>query len=151
MSYHIRLKDYRCPSCDALYIPYKVDLSCPNCGRVSSNINQEYLNFIDELIVSLRVNKIKNGKYLPKAWSVECFSEYIQHVIFYMFDDLDKNKKDTVKTFVNKYLDPIDLGKNTIYRKDHVRSIFFEVYSRKKELHISIWTKLLSKLLPQVK
>lgn len=148
MSYHIRLKDYSCPSCNALYIPYKVDLPCPNCKKISNNITKEYFNFINELVISLRINKIKNGRYLPEAWHTGCFSEYVQNVIFHVFDALDKNKKDIVDNFVNTYLDSIDWDKDSIYRKDYIRSVFFEVYHRKNELSVGIWTKLLSKLLP---
>ncbi len=146
MSHHIRLKEYNCPNCNALYVPYKVDIPCPNCKKISDNISQEYLGFIDELIISLRINKLNCGRYLPDAWYTGSFTEYIQEVVFHIFDALDKNKTDTVEVFIKKYLDSIEWDKESIYRKEYIHSIFLEIYSRKNELSVSLWTKILHKL-----
>lgn len=148
MSYHIRLEEYNCPSCNALYIPYKINIPCPNCKKIPDNVPREYLSFIDDLITSLRINKIRNGKYLPNAWYIGSFVEYIQSVIFNIFDRLDISKTSEVEMFVNEYLDSTEWDKNIPYGKDYIHSIFLEIYSRKNELSVSLWTKLIFKLLP---
>ncbi|PIR68293.1 hypothetical protein COU49_01865 [Candidatus Nomurabacteria bacterium CG10_big_fil_rev_8_21_14_0_10_35_16] len=146
MSYHIKLKEYNCPSCSVFYIPYKNNIPCPFCKKIPADISKEYLTFINELIASLRVNKIREDKYIPSAWHTGSFTEYIQDVVFRVFNTLDKNKPNNVELFVSKYLDQIKWAGDTCYLKDYIKSIILEVYSRKNELHISFWTKLISKL-----
>jgi hypothetical protein len=148
MSYHIKLKEYNCPSCNALYIPYKVNMLCPFCRKIPENTPKEYLGFIDEVIISLKMNKVQGGRYLPNAWYIGSTSEYFQDVIFRIFDALDKNKTDTAEVFIDGYLNLTERYKDAIYMKNYIKSMFLEVYSRKSELHISIWNKFLLKLLP---
>jgi uncharacterized protein (UPF0297 family) len=156
MSYHIRLDEYKCSECEALYIPYEENLPCPNCKVVPANVSKEYFGFITELIASLRVNKIKNGNYFPDAWYIGSFTDYIQDIIFHIFNALEKQKFNNISNvvnflnstvFVKKYLDSMEWDEESLYRKDYINSIIQKIYSRKKELKISLWTRLLSKLL----
>lgn len=148
MSYHIKLKEYNCPNCNALYIPYKENMACPSCKTIPVNTPKEYLGFIDELIASLRVNKIREGRYIPSAWYTGSFTEYIQGIIFHLFDALDKDKSKNVELFISEYLGSMKLDKDDNYLKNYIYSLSLEIYSRKSELRISFWTKLVSKLLP---
>lgn len=146
MTYHIRLKEYKCPNCNALYIPYKENIPCPSCKTVSVNISKEYLGFIDELIVSLRVNKIREGRYIPSAWYTGSFTEYIQGIIFHLFDALDKEKPKNVELFISECLVSIKLDEGDKYLKNYIHSLALEIYSRKSELHITFWEKLREKI-----
>jgi hypothetical protein len=148
MSYHINLKEYNCPSCDALYIPYKVNMPCPNCKKIPDNTPEEYLHFIDQIITSLVINKEREGSYRPSAWYIGSFTDYIQSVIFHVFNALENKKRtDTVEVFVTKYLNSTQWDEDAPYRKDYIHSIFTEIYSRRKELRVSLWSSLWSRFL----
>lgn len=145
MSYHIKLKDYNCPKCDALYIPYEKNLSCPSCKVIPIGISGEYLKFIDELIISLRVNKLSCGEYLPGAWYSGSFSESIQPVFFKIFYILSKKKLSSGELFINEYFikcEPED--KKDEYLRDYFKSIALKIYSRKKELNVGLCNRLIS-------
>ena len=143
MSYHIKLKEYNCPNCNILYIPYKENMPCPSCKTILINTPKEYLGFIDELIVSLRVNKIKNNRYIPGVWYIGSFTEYVQDIIFHIFEAMDNSKLNDPKLLIDEYIDLIKSDENI---KKHIHSIVMEVYFRKNELNINYWDRLLCKL-----
>ncbi len=145
MSYHIKLKEYFCPNCKASFIPYELKMSCPNCKTVQKNIPNEYLSFIDELIVSLRVNKIRGGSFLPGAWYMGSYAEHMQSIIFKLFYAVESKKLDI--NGLKKYMDDIRWDQTTPYFKGYVTDMALRVYSRKSELKVSFWSRLLSKLL----
>lgn len=148
MSYHIKLKDYNCPDCNALYIPYKEGMFCPSCKTVPVNISKEYLGFIDQLIVSLRVNKIKGNKYIPSAWYVGSMVDQVQSVIFSVFDILETKRPANEVVAINEHLNSLTWDNNSPYLKDNIKSICQEILLRKKELRVSLFTKLLSIIIP---
>jgi hypothetical protein len=146
MSYHIKLKDYFCSSCGAQYIPYKGDIPCPNCKKAPAGNISDYASFIEQMIGSLRANKMKGGSYLPGAWYIGSFTDHIQDIIFHVFNILDDNKKEDGKSLIIKYLDSIEWDKESFYIKEHAKSIALEVYARKRELKIGFLNKILSRI-----
>lgn len=147
MSYHLNLKEYTCPGCNAVYIPYEKDMACPGCQRIESNVPEEYLDFISRLISSLRVNKLRGGRYIAMAWLIGSYCDYLQNLIFHVFDAIDREKPKDVEAFVTKYLDAITWDADAPYRKDYIHKIVSKIYARKKELHIGLWTRLLSRIM----
>ena len=152
MSYHINLKEYNCPSCDVLYIPYKVNMPCPSCKKIPNNTPEEYLHFIDQIITSLVINKEREGSYLPSAWYVGSFTDFIQDIFFNIFYSLNRDKPKNVDKYIKEYLDLMEWDEDAPYRKDYIHSVFNEIYSRKKELRVSMlskmWSNFLLKILP---
>jgi len=147
MSYHIKLEEYRCSNCDALYIPYKVNMPCPNCKKIPDNTPEEYLHFIDQIITSLVINKEREGGYLPSAWYVGSFTDFIQDILFNIFYSLNRDKPKNADKYINEYLDSMEWDEDAPYRKDYIHSIFTEIYSRKKELRVSLWSRLWTRFL----
>jgi len=82
MSYHIKLKDFECPDCSAIYMPYSADVVCPKCKKLNPVENAEYFNFAEEVLASMKTHKNLYGEYHPPAWKQGCFAEYIQSVSF---------------------------------------------------------------------
>ena len=151
MTYHIRLKDYTCPKCEALYVPYEEGVACPCCStKTEIGVSKEYSDFIDSIIISLRVNKMREGRFRPSAWYMGTFVGYVQSIIFRVFDAWDKNWFDKGEIFINKQIDAINFGKDYPYIKDYIKSIASKVYKERKFLRISLFEKFLSKVLPSI-
>lgn len=146
MSYHISLEDYYCPNCNALYIPYEENMSCPKCKKVDNNIPKEYLEFIDKMIASLRVNKIDGGMFIPLGWYMGSFTDSVQDIIFHIFYAWDKKRPRDGELFITNYVNTLECDKEELYIKGYINSIALEIYARRKELRVSLWTRLLSKL-----
>lgn len=149
MSYHIKLEEYVCPNCKAEYIPYEEGLPCPSCKIIPTNISKEYFKFIDELIVSLRINKISTGRYIPDAWLIDSFSDNIQSVFFRLFQFWSIKKSHDGEAFINEYFKNFIIkDKEVEFMRNYLNAIALKVYSRKKELRVSFWSKILRNLLP---
>lgn len=149
MSYHIKLERYTCSNCKVEYIPYKEELPCPSCKEVPENTPKEYFGLLDELIVSLRINKINSGGYIPDAWLIDSFSDNIQSVFFRLFQFWSIKKPRDGEAFINEYFKNFIIeDKELEYMRDYLRVIALKIYSRKKELEVSIWIRLMSKLKP---
>lgn len=88
MTLHIRLKDYQCPKCNFQYIPFAKDVTCPGCNFLDKDTN-EYHDFIQRLLGSLRGHKMQYGSYTPPVWITSSFAEHIQSLCFKFFDVLD--------------------------------------------------------------
>ncbi len=80
--------NHRCSNCDALYIPYNINMSCPNCGA------KEHLecDFIDLAARSITINLNQHGSCIPPAWSVLSFSDDVLLRLFVAFEDCKKVK-----------------------------------------------------------
>jgi hypothetical protein len=78
MSLHIAY-DYQCPVCGVNFIPYKEGgMVCPQCGAKTD----EYFNFIDRAIASIKYHLEYYGKIHPGAWLVSSFADAILEDIF---------------------------------------------------------------------
>jgi len=149
MTYHIKCQEYKCPECSALYIPFKKDFVCPNCGESTD----EFYDFVPELIRSIRGNKRKEGSYTPSAWAYLNFTDYVQYPIFNLFDCLEEERPENEIEYINNWFDKIQWEQE--YFKNYVREIAFLVYEDYKanrnsylcirpikELKRSLWRKL---------
>ncbi|MFA5935062.1 MAG: hypothetical protein WC827_04210 [Candidatus Paceibacterota bacterium] len=145
MSYHIKLKEYKCPKCEALYVPYEENLPCPSCKTVPmTNVSKEYFRFVDGLITSLRINKINGGSYLPGAWYIGSFVDSIQELVFKIFNYMEIKKPKNMESFTKECLDLMIVDDKSLYLKDYFYKIILKIYSRRKELKVSLWTKISS-------
>jgi hypothetical protein len=81
MTRHI-LYHHRCPRCDEEYIPYDVDVPCPKCGLIEG----ERFDLISEAVASARSNLSVQGSYVPAAWLLESFADWILYRIFRMLE-----------------------------------------------------------------
>jgi len=120
MSYHIKLKDYFCSKCKAEYIPYEKGILCPNCKISTENIPEEYLGFIDELIVSLMVNKHRGGEFLPMGWLEASFADSIQYILFKTFYVWDNKKPKDGESFIKEYINNLRFENKDLYLKDYI-------------------------------
>jgi hypothetical protein len=146
MSYHLNLQ-YYCPSCETAYIPYEENIVCPFCKTKAMDIPKECFVLIDELIVSLRSNKAKEGRYLLGAWYVGSFSDFLQEIIFKIFDAWDKEKPSNGELFITNYINNIKFEENSACLKEYINPIALKIYYRKEELRVGLWTRLISKIL----
>jgi DNA-directed RNA polymerase subunit RPC12/RpoP len=90
MSYHIRLKEYHCPKCQAEYIPFAEDVKCPKCDFLDRGTS-EYWGFVDQIINSMKAHKIEYGRYVPPGWHMGSASESMQYVCMDVFDDMERS------------------------------------------------------------
>jgi hypothetical protein len=147
MSYHIKL-EYVCPNCKAEYIPYEEGLPCPSCKIIPTNTPKEYLGFIDELIVSLRINKMSCDRYIPDAWLTASFTDNLQSVFFRLFQFLSIKKPRDGEAFINEYFKNFIIkDKEVEFMRNYLHIIALKVHSRKEEFYVSSWSRLWSKFL----
>ena len=148
MTYHIKLEEYTCPGCKAEYIPYENGLSCPSCKIIPIDVSEEYFGFIDNLIVSLRINKINSGRYVPEAWLTASFSDNIQLIFFKLFHFWSIKKPHDGEAFINEYFKNFIIEeKESEYMRDYLHNIALKVHTRKEEFHVSWWTRLMGRFL----
>lgn len=124
MTIHINYKGYKCPNCSVLFIPFQEKLKCPKCGKVAS----EFFDLIPEIITSMKYHKRRYGFYTPPAWYTGSISEYIQSIIFTLFDKIERDKPKKL----NKEIVIAPLNKtnweNQDYMRKHIKGIAFGVY-----------------------
>ena len=73
MSIQIRGCENSCAQCQKIYIPLHKEYPCPACGVVNKIIEAEdkydeehiHLDFINELIGSMKYYKANNGQFVP--------------------------------------------------------------------------------------
>ena len=126
MTYHIKTTDFFCPKCDAIYMPYSSDLPCPKCQVVNPIEDPRSLDFIERVLESMKVHKIRYGRYTPDAWYQGCYSEYLQSVIFSTFDNLEAREVSDPKTFIREYI--MSNPDAQQYAKEHTVDIELKVY-----------------------
>lgn len=99
MTLHIGRKDYSCPYCDAVFVPFGVPPICPNCAR-ENPVSQEYHDSISWCVSSLRYNRSRYGRYRPGAWSIITCSDRIQYYLFIMCDFIETDRPADVQKYV---------------------------------------------------
>jgi len=131
MTLHINKPDFKCSKCKTVFIPYKIGIKCPKCNNEVKEDISEYLNFIKNLVGSMRVHKMQYGRYHPGAWYVGSMSDHIQSLIFQIFDSMEyDSEKNKEKEYLSKSIDEIkwkDEKGNQEYLKGYVKEIAFEV------------------------
>ena len=148
MSYHMKLEEYSCPDCKAEYIPYEKGLPCPSCKIIPTDISEEYFGFIDNLIVSLRINKMSCGRYIPDAWYIGSMSDNLQSIFFRLFQFLSIKKPRDGEAFIGEYFKNFIIEEKEVeFMRDYLHTIALKVHSRKEEFHVNWWTRLIGRFL----
>jgi len=148
MTYHIKLEEYACPDCKAEYIPYEEGLPCPSCKTIPTDVSEKYFGFINELIASLRINKINSGRYIPDAWLTASFADNLQSVFFRLFQFWSIKKPKDGEAFINEYFKNFTIEDTEVeYMRDYLHTIALKVHSRKEEIRVSWWTRRIGRFL----
>lgn len=125
MSYHIHLKNFVCPKCSEVYIPYQKDLPCPNCGTMNTVSDERYFNFITDCIQSMKAHKKQFGRYRPNAWYIGTYTEQIQSLTFELFDALEASGPTDKQNYVTEYISGLDADP---WLKHHLINIDLAIY-----------------------
>jgi hypothetical protein len=118
--------DHQCPFCKAYYIPYDVDVPCPDCGLVE----QERFDFIPQAVASARFNLETHGSYVPTAWFACSLAD---HILWLLFGLLENQRKEPdgqpFEGLAHKTLEYMNWGTQA-YLRDHVYAIAVRVYEK---------------------
>lgn len=136
MSMHFDKDNYRCLNCNAIFLPYKINFKCPNCGQlIPDSDTKEYINSIEDIANSLEVHKRQYGHYFPGAWNVFNIMDHIQSIVFSIFDALERDMPENKEQFINDSLENNFIWVKQIYLKDHIKEIamgVLELYEKGK-------------------
>jgi len=100
MTIHIHFKDIKCKKCSAVFIPFKKDFRCLNCGESTD----EFFDFIPEMIDSMEHHKKRYGQFTPPGWYKGSLAEHVQSIIFMIFDSLEAEKPKNHQEFIQSHL-----------------------------------------------
>ena len=114
MALHI-VYDHQCAACEADYIPYDQDVSCPQCGTLEA----ERFDFIPQAAKSLRFNKSKDGTFLPPAWWATSLGDQLLGLLFPLFETSDVDRPADFDAFAKAWLASMDWGHRP-YLMNHV-------------------------------
>ncbi len=128
MSLRINSRDIKCSKCSLLYIPFRKNFCCPNCGEPA----KEFFDFIPEIIYSMNYHKRRYGRFFPYGWYVGSLTNHIQETIFLLFDKIEEVKPADPKGFIISSLDNMDWSHQP-YLKNHVKDIVLAVYNIYKD------------------
>jgi len=152
MTIHIRLKEINCQKCSACFIPFKLNLPCPNCGEKA----REFSDFLSELIYSMKYHKMLYGYFTPPAWLGSSLIEEIQYAIYKIFDEIEAEKLTNPEKIISSSLFTTGFnGKE--YLKKHIEDIALAIYEdykikpnsyQRENINIEIPTIEKSALLP---
>lgn len=126
MTIHIHKKDHVCPECSALYIPYTPDVTCPRCGHTSEP-KDDYSNIVKECVASLIFNKNEYDSFIPPAWSIICFVDVAQNIMFRAFETVEKEGGKDFETFIDNFLKKV---KAHDYQKKNLKGFLMAVKQR---------------------
>jgi len=129
-SYGEWYSNYQCPKCEAYYIPFSKEVSCPNCGDQQNKEN----DFIDLAVASLEFNMVEFQSYVPGAWYTGCYSDHVLSLVFDLFELHRTQNKDNVsfESFANKYIDEMEFGDQE-YGRNYLRQIVAAVWDKMKD------------------
>ena len=124
MSMHFDKDNYRCSNCNAIFLPYKINFKCPNCGQsIPDSDTKEYIDSIEDIANSMEAHKLQYGQYFPGAWNVFNIMDHIQSIIFSIFDALESEKPENKEKFIKDSLENNFIWVKQIYLKDHIKEI----------------------------
>lgn len=129
MTMHIHKSDYKCPSCDVVFLPYKKGMCCPNCGEVVPTGVKGYSDSIKQIADSMRIHKVLYGRYEPFGWGNGCFMDLVQITIFKVFDALEKEKPENEKEFIYMHLNNLEWADQHFLKK-HIQEIALVILNR---------------------
>jgi hypothetical protein len=132
MTLHINEPDFLCQNCKVPFIPFKKNITRPNCGIPTD----EHFDFIPSLIISMKAHKMEYGSFMPDCWIRSSLTEHIQQLIFRIFDSLNHQQPKDGEGFI---IDVINKGLNfrdQEYLRKHTEDIALAVY----EIYKDDWT-----------
>ncbi|MCD4705079.1 hypothetical protein K8R66_03305 [bacterium] len=129
MSIHPERKDITCKKCEALFVIFKKDFNCPNCGRLIPNNPKINMDFIPDTIGAMLYHKKRYGNYRPDGWYIGSMTEHLMGFAFDAFDLIEnknpKNPKKYLKNWVNKVVKI--RNKKEKYLIKHVEDVILEM------------------------
>ena len=137
MSIQIRGCENSCAQCQKIYIPLHKEYPCPACGAVNKIIEAEdqydeehiHLDFINELIGSMKYYKANNGQFVPFGCYIRGMGGNIQNVVCWAFDKIEDEKLEYKTGMfdedIKKYFGP-----EREYILPNINGILDEVYKR---------------------
>ncbi len=150
MSLHSNKKDFVCPKCSIIFIPYKATFECPKCGYTGKTPD-EYLDFVDICAISLKNNKQEFGSFIPPVWYSGCYSDRIQSDIFKLFAIVEAQKLADIKSFVDETMKGAGMDADM---QTQLKNIFFEVkiaYDKLPKIKITTFSKFKDRLRKKLK
>lgn len=150
MSLHSNKKDFVCPKCSIIFIPYNTIFQCPKCGQTGKTPD-EYLDFIDICARSLRDNKQEFGSFIPQVWYSGCYSDRIQSDVFKLFAIVDEQKPTDIKPFIDKTIRDAGMDRHI---QTQLKNIFFEVkiaYDKLPEIKVTSFSIFKNRLRKKLK
>lgn len=129
MSMHLNLEDFRCKKCDFLYFPYNEEYPCPKCSLVANPFPNDYLDLVDGIIRSLKINKRQGGIFTPQAWSTTSYCDQVQYIVAVIFEALETEEYTEEKSHIEKILLDNNFDNN---EKNHLKDIIIDVRSQYK-------------------
>lgn len=130
MTIHICKTNYQCSKCDALFIPYKIDIKCPNCGTIVPDSDiRDYSDSIKGIAESMKIHKAMYDSYSPPAWFTSSMSDHVQSLIFELFDKLEAKKPKNQKEFIiNSLKIDFEWG-DQVYLKKYIQEVALDILS----------------------
>lgn len=130
MTYHIKADEYSCPKCGNTYIPFSKEMTCPKCSFCDPD-TEKYHGFIGEVLTSMTINKIANGRYRPDAWYIGSMADAVCSTCFHFFDYLEQQKPKDYLAFLNEYTTRMEVDSE--YGRKFIKEVLLEVYRQYKE------------------
>ena len=131
MSMHLNLEDFRCKKCDFLYFPYKAEYPCPKCSLVPNPFPEDYLEMVDGIIRSLKINKRQGGLFMPEAWSTTSYCDQVQYIVAVVFEVLETEEYTDEESHIDRFLLE-KLTDASSEEKKHLKEIITDVRSHYK-------------------
>jgi len=138
MTIHYHKPNYQCPRCTQVFLPYKLNIECPNCGMQIDNEDvEEYLDVVESIAGSMRMHKWRYGNYHPGVWYTGNIMDHIQGIIYQIFDAMEKVKPKNEEEYLKELLEnKFDWGEQQ-YLCKHIQDITAEIFKIYKTKNLS--------------
>lgn len=123
MTLHIHY-DHDCPECGVSYIPYDLDVPCPNCGRMEE---ERFETFVDEAAESALFNFDTGGSFMPAAWMCFGLADEILMFIFELFTEYwEGDHDDLPEEFISRYIAKCEF-EGCEYMRDYLAKLALKI------------------------
>ncbi len=123
MTLHV-FYQHQCSSCGAFYIPYDLDIECPNCGV----LEKQRFDFIAPAADSALHNFFEYGTYTPKAWYVGSLGDHVLEIIFEILET-QRNSEEPIDEVAKRLVNEMKWG-DQLYLKDYTSELAQRVYQK---------------------
>jgi|GEM_PF-1921387 len=94
-------KNYECPSCKNIFVPYKENFPCPACGAPS----EKYFDLIPEIVSYLPIYEMGAGTFLPPTrWFPGTLSDVVP-IASMSIEMIEEEKQKNPNIDEEKYLE----------------------------------------------